>query len=110
MTDNQAVTQINEVSTTDNQAVTLETLTEILRDREWIEFEFNTFMFYQFCDALQGRCVQLVTGNKVSQIRISEMEEMDKLTLEFSILFCKNKLRNTISNINENENQIKDYF
>lgn len=78
-------------------------LTTTLRDQQWVEFEFNKFQFHQFCDALLGREVQLVTGNKAWSISISEFEEMDALTTEFSLLFCKSELRKTISLMNENE-------
>jgi len=88
---------------TNSQNNRLAELTTTLRDQEWIEFECNTFMFHQFCDALLGNTVQLVTGSKTSLICLSEFEEMDALTTEFALLFCKSELRSTISKMNDNE-------
>ena len=36
---------------------------------------------------------------------MNQMEEMDSETLEFSILFCKNRLRKTFNQIDENNNE-----
>ena len=81
----------------------LEQLTTALRDQEWIEFEFESFMFWQFRDALLGESVQLVNGTKQSGIKMSQINEMDALVTEFSLLFCKSELRKTVSLINEND-------
>ena len=84
-------------------ATRLEQLTTALRDQEWIEFEFESFMFWQFRDALLGESVQLVNGTKQSSIKMSQINEMDELVTEFSLLFCKSELRKTVSQINEND-------
>tara|TARA_R110000824_G_scaffold64494_3_gene168510 strand:- start:362 stop:808 length:447 start_codon:yes stop_codon:yes gene_type:complete len=95
----------NNTQIIDGQAVTsrLEQLTTVLRDQEWIEFEFESFMFWQFCDALLGKRVHLVNGAKQNSITMSQINQMDALTTEFSLLFCKSELRKTISAMNENE-------
>lgn len=89
----------------ENQVLTtrLEQLTTVLRDQEWIEFEFESFMFWQFRDALLGKSVQLVNGMKQSNIKMSQINQMDELVTEFSLLFCKSELRKIVSQINEND-------
>ena len=83
-------------------------LTELslkLEKQEFIEFEFGKFIFWQFEKALKGQRVQLVTGTMATGITIKQMNEMDSDTLEFSILFCKNRLRTILNQINENDNE-----
>ena len=83
----------------------LEELSLKLENQNWIEFEFGTFEFWQLKKALMGQKVQLATGSVQHSITMNQMEEMDSETLEFSILFCKNRLRKTFNQIDENNNE-----
>ena len=83
----------------------LQELSLKLENQHWIEFEFATFEFWQLEKALMGEKVQLATGSVQHSITMIQMEEMDSETLEFSILFCKNRLRKTLTQIDENNNQ-----
>tara|TARA_R110001583_G_C5348299_1_gene380261 strand:- start:93 stop:491 length:399 start_codon:yes stop_codon:yes gene_type:complete len=83
----------------------LEELSLKLENQKWIEFEFGTFEFWQLKKALMGQKVQLVTGSIQHSVSMDQMEEMDSETLEFSILFCKNRLRKTLVKIDENNNE-----
>ena len=83
----------------------LQELSLKLENQHWIEFEFGTFEFWQLENALRGQRVQLATGSVQHSVHLEQMKEMDSDTLEFSILFCKNRLKTILTQIDENDNE-----